>query len=72
MNSATCPICQQQNACGAQQTSCWCFEVKVPTELIALLPKHFTHKQCICQQCVNDFKHDPLLIERKLAEIKAP
>lgn len=58
MSSKICPICKEQNNCSVQENSCWCFETKVPKELIALLNQDEVNKSCICKTCVLEFTNN--------------
>lgn len=54
-----CPICGRQNNCGYEKGlphgECWCDNIKVPKELIALIPDEYKGKSCICQVCILEF-----------------
>lgn len=56
MKNRQCPFCKNDNNCMVDKpTSCWCFTTKVPSELIALVPKVQEKKSCICQNCIASF-----------------
>lgn len=57
INQKLCPICKKENACQADipNNNCWCNHIKVPEELIALVPKKYESKSCICKDCVLEF-----------------
>lgn len=67
-NKKLCPFCKRNNSCQAniENTKCWCFKVKIPKDLIALIPKELQMKSCICQNCVEAYKEDK---EKFLKEI---
>jgi len=59
-NPAACPLCGEANACqlcspAAYKGPCWCAQVEVPEELIALVPEHLRNRACICASCVEKF-----------------
>ncbi|MFH1497334.1 MAG: cysteine-rich CWC family protein [Verrucomicrobiota bacterium] len=51
-----CPLCGRANRCGEAAGGgggrCWCFDVKVPAELLARVPTHARGKVCVCRGCV--------------------
>ena len=66
-----CPFCGKDNHCQAKTGNpCWCFEIKVPGELLALLPEFLQGRACVCQSCVAEFLKDPqqfkAIYEKKL------
>ena len=52
-----CPLCGRPNACGAAEGRgrCWCFELKIPAELLARLPPEARGKACVCRYCIEAF-----------------
>jgi hypothetical protein len=51
-----CPLCGNPNNCMAHsEHPCWCLDVKVPKELIELLPVTHKGKACICLDCIQKF-----------------
>ena len=55
-----CPICGKDNNCMAHlDEPCWCNNVKIPEELLDIIPNDKKHKACICLKCIQDFKDDP-------------
>ena len=55
-----CPICGKDNNCMAHcDESCWCVKIKIPQELIDLIPDNKKNKACICLNCIQNFKNDP-------------
>lgn len=54
-----CPFCKKDNKCQASQKECWCFTIKVPKDLIGLVPKELKGKSCICKDCILEFKENP-------------
>ncbi|MDN3651023.1 cysteine-rich CWC family protein [Reinekea marina] len=56
----TCPFCQQDNSCSAQSKEpCWCFNVSIPNELVALVPPQQINKHCICSVCLSKYQESP-------------
>ena len=37
---------------------CWCNKVKIPQELLDLVPESKKQKVCICLKCIQGFKDD--------------
>lgn len=57
MNDKVCPLCGVKNNCMAhEKESCWCNEVKIPNELLELVPEDKKRKVCICLSCIQKFK----------------
>lgn len=60
-----CPICKKANNCaislGQEPRSCWCMTSKVPEGLLESIPKEERGINCICSQCVADYKSDNLM-----------
>ncbi len=55
-----CPICYAENNCMAHsEKTCWCLKVKVPQELLDLVPEDKKRKACICLKCIEAFKENP-------------
>ena len=48
-----CPLCGEDNECGAAagRETCWCFEVVIPKEKLDLIPLRDRKKRCICPRC---------------------
>jgi Cysteine-rich CWC len=60
MSDKTCPFCKNHNECMAHKKElCWCNELKIPSELIELVPDELKRKACICKSCINLFIKDP-------------
>ncbi len=59
-----CPLCGRDNRCGelagtgAGGGRCWCFELKVPAELLARVPAAARGKACVCRGCVEAFQRE--------------
>lgn len=39
--------------------TCWCNAVKIPEQLLMLLPEESRGKACICLSCIQSFKENP-------------
>jgi hypothetical protein len=57
---ALCPLCGRQNDCqlcrvDSHKGPCWCANMTVPEELLALVAPELKNRACICRQCVADF-----------------
>lgn len=53
-----CPLCDRINRCGEVAGGggrCWCFDLKVPAELLARVPTAARGKACVCRDCVAAF-----------------
>jgi hypothetical protein len=60
MTENICPICNVVNNCmGHAEKTCWCLEVKVPQELLALVANDKKRRACICLKCINEFNDNP-------------
>ena len=60
VSQESCPFCQGVNSCMAQDKSpCWCNDVVIPLELIAMVPTPLQRKSCICLTCINLFNENP-------------
>jgi hypothetical protein len=46
----TCESCGREFGCGARDGSCWCGEVALGAERLAILREHFEH--CLCPDCL--------------------
>jgi len=60
-NETVCPVCLADNQCMAHsKTPCWCNNVKIPQELLDLVPQEQRGKSCICLSCINAFNDNPI------------
>ena len=67
VDETICPFCGAENNCMAHsEETCWCTRVKVPQELVELVPENQKGKACICLDCIEAFKDNP----RKFKEDK--
>lgn len=60
LNPSACPLCGGANACqlcspAPYKGLCWCAQVDVPGELLALVPEPLRNRACICAGCVAKF-----------------
>jgi hypothetical protein len=46
----TCESCGREFACGADRDSCWCGEITLSRERLAVLREHFM--RCLCPDCI--------------------
>jgi hypothetical protein len=48
-----CPLCGNDNACGAAagQSTCWCFSADISPEALAQVPADQQGLACVCAQC---------------------
>ena len=60
---SVCPFCGADNMCGIAvgKTSCWCFDVTVPAQLLLLLPGNKDEQGCICRSCIELYQKTPEL-----------
>lgn len=59
VDTSVCPLCQQQNYCGVNDTeACWCTKSKIPEQLLEQIPVALRQKACICQACVDKFNFE--------------
>lgn len=68
INPKICPLCKKENACQVDisNNSCWCNNIKVPKELIELVPKEYEHKACICKACIISYNKNKELFLQDL------
>ncbi|MEK4229232.1 cysteine-rich CWC family protein [Solibacillus sp. FSL H8-0538] len=59
MKSKNCPICEKDNQCfrntESNATSCWCMEREFPEGILEQLPTEAVGKQCICENCLDQY-----------------
>ena len=66
LDETACPFCKGVNKCMAKtDTACWCKDVKIPNELLDLVPDSLKRKSCICQSCIALFNDNPSLFTSK-------
>ena len=54
----TCESCGREFACGAQDATCWCSELALGPERLAILREHF--EKCLCPDCLAVAARDSL------------
>ena len=53
VDPARCPLCGEANDCqvAAGRTKCWCFDTRVPANVLARVPLEAQGLACVCQKC---------------------
>jgi hypothetical protein len=48
-----CPLCGEANACAMVEggSTCWCFELVIPGEVLARIPAEAQGIACVCRRC---------------------
>lgn len=48
-----CPLCEQPNHCAAArgESTCWCFDVQIPNDVLARVPESDRGLRCVCRSC---------------------
>lgn len=56
-----CPFCLNDNGCELDESqTCWCFNVIVPEDMMALIPVKQKGVVCVCQRCIEFYRTDKL------------
>jgi hypothetical protein len=50
MKAQTCESCGREFGCGADDGTCWCGEITLTPDRLAILREHF--ERCLCPDCV--------------------
>ena len=50
MQMQTCESCGREFGCGARDASCWCDELALGRDRLAILREHF--ERCLCPDCL--------------------
>jgi Cysteine-rich CWC len=50
MKTLSCESCGREFACGADERACWCGELVLARERLAILREHF--ERCLCPDCL--------------------
>lgn len=50
VETKTCEACGKEFSCGASSERCWCFEIDLSKETLAILQEDF--KNCLCPDCL--------------------
>ena len=67
LDDKICPICGKNNNCMAHNDKpCWCLDIKIPQGLLDLIPESKKMKECICLECIQEFKKNPNKFIRKM------
>jgi len=50
-----CPLCGEDNRCGAAAGAgtCWCFSARVPEEVLERVPPALRGVACVCARCAS-------------------
>jgi hypothetical protein len=56
IDPSRCPICGQPNDCAVvaqngHKGPCWCHTIKIPHEILQLVPEEARGKACLCRRC---------------------
>ncbi|MDE8602443.1 cysteine-rich CWC family protein [Marinomonas sp. RSW2] len=55
----TCPFCLADNGCALDDNKvCWCFQLVVPDDMLALIPSRQKDLVCVCRQCIDFYRAD--------------
>ena len=60
VDPSRCPLCGEDNTCGAQRgaSSCWCVTTVIPAEVLARIPAHLQDRACVCAKCATQSRLD--------------
>jgi hypothetical protein len=60
-----CPVCGDDNACGAAagQSTCWCFSAEISPEALAQVPAEQQGVACVCARCATQAKASPVSLQ---------
>jgi len=50
MKTQTCESCGREFGCGADEDHCWCNEITLSRDHLAILREHF--ERCLCPDCL--------------------
>ncbi|MGE3344810.1 MAG: cysteine-rich CWC family protein [Vicinamibacterales bacterium] len=55
-----CPICGDDNRCGAERGagSCWCHAVRIPESVLDKVPPAARNVACVCERCAFERRAD--------------
>lgn len=61
-----CPLCGQPNDCGiaAGKSTCWCFETRIPLEVLEKVPPELRGIACVCKACATGQRSPEETLER--------
>ena len=65
-----CPLCGVDNACGseASASSCWCWDMEIPADVLAKVPEAAQGRACVCRACATGKTH-PDLMQKQIDEL---
>lgn len=48
-----CPLCGEPNGCEIAEgaSTCWCFDVRIPAEVLERIPPEAQSVVCVCKRC---------------------
>ncbi len=54
----TCPLCGGPTECGVEagKSTCWCFDMSMPPDVLEQVPADQRGVACICQKCAAQAK----------------
>lgn len=58
MDKNICPLCGQNNNCQHGQVDCWCTKIKIPKDILDMVPEEKKGKACICKNCIEKYLKD--------------
>ena len=58
MITETCESCGREFGCGVEDAACWCSELALGPERLAILREHF--ERCLCPDCLTVAAEDRL------------
>ncbi|RMA81019.1 cysteine-rich CWC family protein [Umboniibacter marinipuniceus] len=72
VNPAECPLCQRANACGVDQSRCWCMNYQVDhlklEEALSGGVEPIVTQSCVCESClarIADLVKQPCSVQRE-------
>ncbi|RMH33824.1 MAG: hypothetical protein D6687_05330 [Acidobacteria bacterium] len=54
MDIRICPSCRREFHCGANNQTCWCFDISLASSTLKELAQRF--KECLCLECLLKFE----------------
>lgn len=70
LDTAQCPLCGNPNQCAVaadpSATECWCDLVVFPRELLAQIPGDAVRKNCVCQNCLEEYQESTNAADKSL------
>ena len=58
VDPSSCPLCGEANECAlaAGASTCWCFQLTVPADVLERVPAEAQAVACVCQACISGRK----------------